>query len=302
MKTFRGFAQERDRLTLQLDKELSKRVLRSQERLRRDLIAELYSILSLDGSAITTSGINLQNASRIIDQIFRQWQRSEGLDIIEFVGRNIFGIHNLNTRYYTSFLNASAVSAAGEKALSLTLARYGVNRDGTIDPDGYLFDIISDNSVSRQLKSVVNRLISSGDPISEMRKNINQTLGTRGVGAIERTVSEGLPSGMLQIDRETNNHMSTDLGLDYAIYQGGEIQTTRPFCEERNNKVFTREEISRFGTSADQFGGYTNKSQGHFQGKTKIYVPFADLGVYNFLHFYSCISNDLDVRMRPDLK
>src|SRR5690625_7058560 len=98
MKTFRGFAQERDRLTLQLDKELSKRVLRSQERLRSDLIAELYSILSLDGSAITTSGINLQNASRIIDQIFRQWQRSEGLDIIEFVGRNIFGIHNLNTR------------------------------------------------------------------------------------------------------------------------------------------------------------------------------------------------------------
>src|SRR5690625_7002692 len=135
-----------------------------------------------------------------------------------------------------------------------------------------------------------------------MRKNINQTLGTRGVGAIERTGSEGLPSGMLQIDRETNNHMSTDLGLDYANYQGGDIQTTRPFCEERNNIFFTREEISRFGTSADQFGGYTNKSQGHFQGKTSIYDPFEDLGGYNCRHFYSWISKDLAVRMRPDLK
>lgn len=302
MKTFRGFAQERDRLTLHLDKELSKRVLRSQENLRRTLIDQLTDMLLMDGNRIASNASNLQSASRLIDQIFQQWQRSQGMDIIEFVGSSIFGIHNLNTRYYTSFLNASEVSAAGEKALALTLSRYGVNRDGSIDPDGYLFDIISDNSVSRQLKSVVNRLISSGDPVTEMRKNVNQTLGTRGVGAIERTVSEGLPSGMLQIDRETNNQMSTDLGLDYAIYQGGEIQTTRPFCEERNNKVFTRDEIRRFGTPSDQYGGYTNKSQGQFQGKTRIYDPFEDLGGYNCRHFYSWISKDLAVRMRPDLK
>src|SRR5690606_21753943 len=102
---------------------------------------------------------------------------------------------------------------------------------------------------------------------------LGRILGRTGVGLVEAKLSESLPGGLLQVDRETNSNFATDLQLNHAIYQGGLIKTSRDFCEERNNKVFTRDEILKFGTSQDEFGGYTNKSAGEFQGKPKVYNP-----------------------------
>lgn len=301
-KTFRGFARERDQFTMQLDRELSRLILRSQKVLRTMIISELTSRLSIGSGSFVSSPSNILAASDIIDTVFQRWTRTQGVDIVNFIGKNIFDIHALNTRYYSSFLNVSDVMASGDKVLSMSLSKYGVNADGTINPSGYLADLITDRSMARQMKSTINTAISTEKEVGKLISDVNQSLGTNGAGLLEQKMSEGLPSGMLQVDRETNNNFATDLKLDYAIYQGGEIKTTRPFCLERNGKVFSREEIERFGTSRDQFGGYTNKSQGQFQGKTKIYDPFEDLGGYNCRHFYSWISERMAFAMRPDLK
>jgi hypothetical protein len=93
------------------------------------------------------------------------------------------------------------------------------------------------------------------------------------------------------------------MGYQCALYQGGIIATTRPFCKKRNGKVFTRDEIKLFGTSKDKFGGYERKGDGYFKGKYKSgYNPLTDAGCYNCRHFYNWISNRLAIRLRPELK
>lgn len=105
-----------------------------------------------------------------------------------------------------------------------------------------------------------------------------------------------------QFDRSLHEKTAEATGYKYAIYQGGLISTSRKFCKVRNRKVFTLQEINKFGKSSDKFGGYTNKSSGMFAGKNKNYNPLRDAGGHNCRHFYSYISEKLAFRMRPSLK
>ncbi len=92
-----------------------------------------------------------------------------------------------------------------------------------------------------------------------------------------------------------------ELGLQAYLYQGGLIKSSRLFCKKRDGKVFTDFEIARFGTVKDAYGGYTNKAEGVFSGKTEPYDPVVDLGGYGCRHGLSAIPNVLALRMRADL-
>lgn len=301
MATYKGLARERERLANRLDRQLSIMVILAQKALLEAVLIEIGGNL-LGGGSLTNNAQNIQRANQIIDSVFRTWVADYGLRIARFIGGNIWNIQDLNVKYYTTFMNTTRVQAASGDVLNATLAKYGVNIDGSINPNGYLFNAVSDQSISRRLKSVVVGGVQTEAAVSKVQANMRNLLGRVGVGLVEAKLSEAIPSGMLQVDRETNTAFATDLQLNHAIYQGGLIKTSREFCEERNNKVFTREEILRFGTSADKFGGYTNKSAGEFQGKTKVYNPLTDIGGYNCRHFYSWISEDLAFVLRPELK
>src|SRR5690606_32772552 len=146
---------------------------------------------------------------------------------------------------------------------------------------GYILSSVINDQINRALKSQFSSAILSRSPLSKLKSNLFTILGKgESVGLFERLMSESLPHPALNADRQTNLQVATGLELNHAFYQGGIIKTTRDFCDVRNNMVFSRDEIAKFGTSADEYGGYTNKSQGEFQGKPKTYNPFTDLGGY----------------------
>lgn len=92
-----------------------------------------------------------------------------------------------------------------------------------------------------------------------------------------------------QMQRIGANRIRIDLGLKYAIYQGGLIATSRDFCEERNNKCFSDDEIMSWKNL-------------DWVGKPEIgYNPLIDCGGYNCRHRLDWISNQLAKRLRPDL-
>lgn len=92
-----------------------------------------------------------------------------------------------------------------------------------------------------------------------------------------------------QMQRVGANRIRLDLGLKYAVYQGGLIKTSRDFCEERNGKCFSDDEIMKW-ESLD------------WEGKPEIgYNALIDCGGYNCRHRLDWISDQLARRMRPDL-
>ncbi len=81
-----------------------------------------------------------------------------------------------------------------------------------------------------------------------------------------------------QYQRAAANEIRKDLGMKYAMYQGGLIETSRQFCKERNNKLFSEEEILSW-----QFLNWDGKpSTG--------YNPLYDCGGYNCRHRLDWVS------------
>lgn len=92
-----------------------------------------------------------------------------------------------------------------------------------------------------------------------------------------------------QMQRVGANKIRIELGLTHAIYQGGLIATSRDFCEDRNRKCFSDEEIMSWSSLK-------------WEGKPEIgYNPIIDCGGYNCRHRLDWISDELAKRLRPDL-
>lgn len=83
-----------------------------------------------------------------------------------------------------------------------------------------------------------------------------------------------------QYQRVAANQVRKKIGLKHARYAGGLIETSRPFCIERNGNTYTEEEIESW---ADE----------DFQGKPDTYDPIIDLGGYNCRHRLDWISEEL---------
>ena len=88
-----------------------------------------------------------------------------------------------------------------------------------------------------------------------------------------------------QIDRATAKTYADDLGFEFAIYEGGLIETSREFCKDHNGNVYHKSEIADFDPKV---------------AKQPDYNPFTDLGGYGCRHHLNWIPTALALAMRPD--
>jgi hypothetical protein len=172
---------------------------------------------------------------------------------------------------------------------------------GTLAAGSALLSVLRDPEALNVLKNTILSAVFGGITITALKIAVETIVTKVDGGIVKKLFEKTIPDPYVRVDRFIGNTYAQKLELTYAIYQGGLIGTSRPFCRERNNRVFSRDEIARFGTPADQYGGYENKSTGDFQGKPKIYNPFTDCGGYNCRHQLDWISDELAQALRPDL-
>ena len=72
------------------------------------------------------------------------------------------------------------------------------------------------------------------------------------------------------------------MGLNYFLYVGGIISTTRRFCEKRNSKVFHRDETKTWKNDPDLIEPRTKES----------YHPLLERGRYNCRHMIAWLSDE----------
>ncbi|MFZ1786699.1 MAG: hypothetical protein WAT92_00245 [Saprospiraceae bacterium] len=149
--------------------------------------------------------------------------------------------------------------------------------------------ILSLDTIFLDVKQTAVSLITATDGIdlTEMRIQLqNKVVGNK---IAQRYFSRWTHDIYSQMQRIGANRLRVNLGLKYAIYQGGLIQTSREFCEERNNKCFSDDEIMSW-------------EKLDWEGKPEIgYNALIDCGGYNCRHRLDWISDELAKRMRPDL-
>jgi len=280
-------------------------LLKSASTLERKLLDAIYNefIIKMD----TQDGMiknTKANRDRIaaLNRLFDAFQRNDFSLVIKDMIQDYKDIHFLNIEYYKTIAakKVEKVEKRIEQRLKTTLGIEG----NKLQPGGFLDSFIKDPNLLNKLRQVTfNAITSNNITLKDYRESVKTIIqGNEKLdGAFTRHFKTFATDTYAIYDRISNNQFAIDLGLKYAVYAGGLIETSRPFCEVRNNKVFSSDEIKKFGTSKDKYGGYTNKSKGEFQGKPLDYDPFKDCGGYNCRHTLNYITEALAKRLRPEL-
>lgn len=263
----------------------------------RTLQAAFYSAIvdwvtekiEVEDGRIKYSAANLGKVAGLyllFDRMNKRFRKTMLQTVLERAAR-LFGLN----RDYFSEIKPVQESVA-DAARRLTLQRWGYNvTTGELIPGSYFEKLFSNEGVARNVAGLVNRAIASRMSLTDFQKQFRRVfVGQAGKGMLERHWKTNSFDLFQKIDRAANLVYADRLGLEYAIYSGTVMDTTRPWCEKHVNKVFSRAEIEAW------------KNQ-DWQGKITVgYDPYLDAGGFQCRHHWSFISTPIAQHLRPELK
>lgn len=282
------YNKQKKKLIADAESRLKTRFSDLQSKLYISLVEDFVDGLEVDGNGIKNSQSNIRSIAKI-DKLFDKLIRLYFGQTISEISNSLVNINNLNVKYFKNVAINSSVDFGkmAETVSKKTLNRYGLENTGKVIKGGFFESFIKDRSVLSKVKQLTsNAIVSRTTTKAKFLKGLKDYVVGEGVkmGAYEKHLNTYVNDLYSKYDRINTLEFKDRLGLKYAVYGGGLIETSRPFCEERNNKIFSVEEIETWGTSKDKLGGYETKKDGYFKGKPDIYDPFTDCGGYNCRH------------------
>ena len=266
------------------------------ERLQRELYEYLETaVLDID----TENGV-IKNTPRNIrryidaDQQIAAFNRSANMEqhMARFAGTLMEAVPT-QSRYFAGIglrLTQDNIQASGD----MLRAVLGIGGDGTLLAGGYLDRLLQADQLRAEVANYVSNSVASGRSFREYRAGLKQLiLGGQGVnGALVQYWQQYAYDTYNRSNELVSKFVADEMGLNYFIYQGSIIDTTRPFCSKKAGKVFSRAEALRWKNDPDLIDKKTVAQ----------YNPFIDRGRYNCRHFLQWISDELAFELRPELK
>lgn len=238
-----------------------------------------------DGSfKMNAKNLELMNQ---IDERFKTIAEETNPNLLKQLTSGISRIVNFNQKYYTAIDGNAKVLPILPKVQEAMSGWLGI-KNGTAQKNGFIDQLISDDMAKVAVKNLAMKMIVGQKGFEEAKKELKILIegNEDKLGAFEkhhRTFANDLYS---QIDRATSNVIRQDLKFVFAVYEGGLIETSRPFCEEHNGKVFHISEIEKFKPES---------------GIPPDYDPVHDLGGYNCRHHLNWISTPMAKAMGKDV-
>lgn len=263
-------SEERSKLINKLQALLQAKVRAAQARLYSRLF-EWSQGLDADNGLITFSQQNFNQINQIIT-INQGIVKKEGGGLAKWIGNKVMSLFNLNQRYFRSFVSYD-FETVDARAREKTLFRLGYDASKKqIVKGGYLWEVANTMNISQTIGEKVNNAMAARIGLKEFRQQLKADfVNPSGLGMLERHFYTKTFDIFQQQDRAITKDYSDELNLDYFIYSGTEMSRTRPFCEERVGKIFTRAEVESWRNQV-------------WEGKNKNYDPFLDCGGYNCRH------------------
>lgn len=280
---------ERAKLIDKVIKRLDETVTVAQSALLTLIIDQFLDKLDTDGGVILSNEKNKRLLS-LLDQTFTTFNKAYGLEVVKEVINSVTQIVNLNETYYQVFNQPATLAPITQEAKGLILQWLGIDKQGTVTPNGYLDTLVKDPVIKNEVRNLGVKAIVNRSGYFEAKKTVAEYIQGKTpeeAGALQKYHRNFTYDLFSQVDRANNQVYADKLELQYAIYEGGIIKTTRPFCRARNGLVFTREEVALFNPPTAKPPGYN---------------PFTDLGGYSCRHHLNWVPYAVAVSLRPDLK
>lgn len=139
--------------------------------------------------------------------------------------------------------------------------------------------------ISQTLQASINSSVSFVSTLDTLRMFIegDSEVDGRLASHVKRVAYDSFSAS----DRSYTNVVATDLGLEFYRWQGGEVEDTRDFCDERLGKYFHKKEIEQWGEGNKCCGLKWPDNKGLWQGRnsaTNKATIFTFAGGYNCKH------------------
>jgi hypothetical protein len=267
---------------------LTKTVDVNQNLLLRSVIDDFLDKLDTQGGIIQNTLKNKRLLS-LFDSVFTKYNDTASLEVIKAIIDGVQQIVNFNADYFTALAPKSQLTPITNQAATLIDTWLGITPDGKTEPNGYLDTLINDSTVKNQIRNIVIKSIINQEGYNTTKQNLKEYItGTdQNTGAMQKYYRNFVYDTYSTLDRANAQVYADGLDLNYAIYEGGIIKTTRIFCREHNGKTYSRDEIALFDPKVAIPPGYN---------------PFTDLGGYGCRHHLNWIPQSVAFALRPDLK
>lgn len=162
---------------------------------------------------------------------------------------------------------------------------------GAVIVDGYLDSVFDNNQIVRSIQGTVRNAVSTNQALSVAGQLLKEQIKGKDdkFGLVKSYHYQNGYDEFQAYSRTLDEDYSKALELNYAIYAGGEMKTTRDFCTERNGNVYNRETILSWDDE-------------EWQGKKPNNNILIDLGGYNCRHDLDWISFNLAKRLDPSIE
>lgn len=271
---------------------LESKIKTAQAALLRRIIADvLPNIAQKDGKF--ASGIaNIAKANLIRRAVLQSAKDDIVPLVVEFADKALT-ITGRNAEYYIlSGADAKKVQAIVESSKVLQTV-LGIGENGQLLKDGYLYRLANTDLVEEQLRQYLITSIATRQDVGQFQKGLKELIvGNKDVdGALVKYFRQYAFDTYSRIREVDNLHFADELELNYFVYTGGVIKTSRDFCIKKNGKVFSREEAQEQWPKDPDLIDRTHVAS---------YRPLIDRGRYNCRHFLMWISDEKAKEMKNE--
>ena len=288
-KEFKYLVKQRDNLITSLNSKFENTVQESQKALLKVFVKGFVDMLQVDENGNVASTSYNRNLLLSIDKIFNDYGKKHNVMVLAQLMQGVGSVLNYNNKYYSNFAGNAELLPLKKRVVDNMQGWLGFD-DKNANENGYLGTLVKNDAVKNQLKDLSMRAVHSQKGWQQTKQEFEDFIdGKDGktLGALQKYYRNYTYDLYSQIDRATAKTYADDLKFEFAIYEGGLIETSRPFCEEHNGNVYHISEILKFDPQT---------------AKQPNYNPLTDLGGYACRHHLNYIPNALALALRPDAK
>lgn len=282
-------SQARLKSILDMEKRLGLEVSQSQAQLWKLLSSEWMAKLQTDDAGNLIYNPHNITILNQLDNTWKDFDKTFHNSVIKGYANDLLKVTNLSGDYFKAMdlgTDARVLKAMGE-VRGLLENQLGVkfgrnNYMSYLKPGGYLDKLAISQEVRTEIRNLTLAQIAANASYQDYVKKMNELIqGGEGInGVMVRYFKTYAYDTFSAVQASTDLYMANSLGLNYFVYAGTIIKTTREFCEERVGQAFSREEAEAW-------------EELDWRGKNWDSSFFIARGGYNCRHMLDWISDEM---------
>ena len=276
-------------------------ILILQKELLNFLITGLVSELDTNNGIIL---LNERNARLLatFDKEMALFKEQFSNSVFKRLGEKMLKSTSYTSDYFRKMTSAKVIANIQDKITNVT-AIVGVKPDGSLVKGGFIDKLAGSETLKAELSNYIRKSIESEVSLKPFIKGFEEiVVGNKDVkGNYERYVRGFAHDAFFAQSQQQDNFFADQLGLDYFVYEGTKIKSSRPFCVGGKDKLADKEFTSKLNQvfSRKDAAQFDNED---WEGKIPDIKFIVQKGGYQCRHNLRWITKDLAQQLGYDTK